>query len=188
MILRGLAIWSSVGLGHLAVLGSLWSGVPTADNAVPSLVLDLTFVAPAPSAPSSLAAPPSGNAHEVLAPALSPSRPTATVPTPRHPLPASHPPLTAPGLAATPPSFLERVEPAYPLRARRAGQDGAVTVRLRLAASGDLLAAEVVRGSGSALLDEAALIAARASRYAPARSAGHPVEAETEATYRFVLR
>ena len=55
------------------------------------------------------------------------------------------------------PAFLCRQEPAYPERARRAGAEGVVGVRLALAADGSVRQVELTRSSGSRLLDEAAL-------------------------------
>lgn len=194
MILRGLAIWSSVGLGHLAVLGVLWSGSSVAPEGRAALLLDLTFVASAPPQPSPVLPLPSGAADDTEAPAPPRSLVSVTPPSfaglPSRPL-VSRSPLPAPQaspLASTPPRFLERIEPAYPARARRAGFEGSVTVQLRLSDRGEVLSAGIVRGSGSDQLDAAALAAARASRYEPALLGGQAVPSETEATYRFELR
>ena len=87
-----------------------------------------------------------------------------------------------------PPSFLARQEPAYPERARRAGAEGVVGVRIVLAADGSVRQVELTQSSGSRLLDEAALEAARASSFAPASRNRSPVESEAVASYRFELR
>jgi protein TonB len=87
-----------------------------------------------------------------------------------------------------PPSFLFRQEPAYPERARRAGAEGVVGVRIVLAANGSVRQVELTQSSGSRLLDEAALTAARASSFAPASRNRAPVDSEAVATYRFELR
>ena len=87
-----------------------------------------------------------------------------------------------------PPSFLFRQEPAYPERARRAGAEGVVGVRIALAADGSVRAVELTQSSGSRLLDEAALAAARASTFAPASRNRTPVESEAVASYRYELR
>ena len=87
-----------------------------------------------------------------------------------------------------PPAFLCRQEPAYPERARRAGIEGVVGVRIALAADGGVRQAELTRSSGSRLLDEAALAAARSSTFAPASRNRSPVASEAEASYRFELR
>ena len=207
MILRGLAIWSSVGIGHLAVLGSLWSGSSTTGAGPAPLLLDLRFVpvatpaSPASSRPQSprplipqgidaisLPDPASFLPAAASAAPASPFVPSAN-PSPFAPVPQPAGEAVAPShVLATPPRFQARVEPSYPPRARRAGVEGVVTVRLRLSAEGRLLAAEVAVGSGEPLLDEAALAAARASRYAPATQGGLPVASETTADYRFELR
>lgn len=196
MILRGLAIWSSVGIGHLAVLGSIWSVSPAPENGASPLLLDLHLVAPA--APRSPLPPPAVDQPAARRPAEG----LAIAPVPRPISPPAARPLSAAitplhpvgdvsdvrGVVATPPRFLARVEPAYPPRARRAGAEGVVTIRLRLSAAGRVLEAEVAAGSGEPLLDQAALAAALASRYEPATQGGQPVVSETTADYRFELR
>ena len=87
-----------------------------------------------------------------------------------------------------PPSFLFRQEPAYPERARRAGVEGVVGVRIALAADGAVRQVELTQSSGSRHLDEAALAAARASTFSPASRNQSPVGAEAVASYRFELR
>jgi protein TonB len=87
-----------------------------------------------------------------------------------------------------PPSFLFRQEPAYPERARRAGVEGVVGVRIALAADGSVRQVELTQSSGSRHLDEAALTAARASTFAPALRNRTPVESEAVASYRYELR
>ncbi len=87
-----------------------------------------------------------------------------------------------------PPSFLSRQEPAYPERARRAGVEGVVGVRIALAPDGSVRQVELTQSSGSRLLDEAALAAARTSTFAPASRNRTPVESEAVASYRFELR
>ncbi len=87
-----------------------------------------------------------------------------------------------------PPSFLSRHEPAYPERARRAGVEGVVGVRIALAPDGSVRQVELTQSSGSRLLDEAALAAARASTFSPASRNRTLVEAEAVASYRFELR
>ena len=87
-----------------------------------------------------------------------------------------------------PPAFRARQEPAYPERARRAGVAGVVVVRIVLAADGAVRQVEVAASSGSRLLDEAALAAARTSTFEPATRDRAPVESEAVANYRFELR
>lgn len=87
-----------------------------------------------------------------------------------------------------PPAFRARQEPAYPERARRAGVAGVVGVRIALAADGTVRQVEVTASSGSRLLDEAALEAARTSTFEPATRNRAPVASEAVANYRFELR
>ncbi|MEI6246990.1 MAG: TonB family protein [Verrucomicrobiota bacterium] len=87
-----------------------------------------------------------------------------------------------------PPQFRVRTEPAYPERARRAGVEGRVTVRLHLSASGEVLTAQIAVSSGSASLDAAALQAAQASRFTPARIGEGFIPSDASATYRFELK
>jgi protein TonB len=87
-----------------------------------------------------------------------------------------------------PPAFRVRQEPAYPERARRAGVAGVVGVRIALAADGSVRAVELTASSGSRLLDEAALEAARSSTFEPATRGRAPVSSEAVASYRFELR
>ncbi len=87
-----------------------------------------------------------------------------------------------------PPAFRVRQEPAYPERARRAGVAGVVGVRIALAADGSVREVELTASSGSRLLDEAALEAARSSTFEPATLGRAPVASEADASYRFELR
>jgi protein TonB len=87
-----------------------------------------------------------------------------------------------------PPSFLFRQEPAYPERAHRAGVEGVVGVRIALAPDGSVRQVELTQSSGSRLLDEAALAAARASTFTPASRNQEAVASEAVASYRFELR
>lgn len=98
--------------------------------------------------------------------------------------------VSRPALAPAflPPQFRVRVEPTYPERARRAGVEGRVTVRLRISAAGEVLSADLAASSGSASLDAAALSAAQASRFTPAQAEAGAVPSEATATYRFELK
>lgn len=187
---RVTAIWCGVGIGHLAALGWIWGaeGVPMSRG--DGIVLVELLPAERPEVPL---------ARLASRPVLPPEAPVAPADEPRAtPLAAAEPAVeSAPSraLAApigsappSPPEFIERVEPVYPRSARLAGIEGAVRIRLRLDAEGRLEEAVVAESSGSPALDDAALAAARASRYAPARLGSRALAAETEATYRFRLR
>jgi protein TonB len=209
---RHLLIWSAVASGHLAAIAAVWMGgafgvseaareggmvlvtlvtepvalpgeakggvalgaglpVPVAMNipvAVPSAVPSAAPLVASPtiaSVPTSIAAVAVATKGELLAAAPAP---VAEV--------------------FVPPSFLSRHEPAYPERARRAGVEGVVGVRIALAPDGSVRQVELTQSSGSRLLDEAALAAARASTFSPASRNRSPVEAEAVASYRFELR
>lgn len=187
--LRAAVIWTGVGVGHVAALGFLW-GRSDVGRAEGQGVLVLSLLAPvAPpallaAAPAPMPRPREGAGVADLAPrSTDVSRPVPV----EAPLAAAAPaPSASPALE--PARFLSRVEPDYPREARLTGAEGLARVRLRLAADGAVLDAAVVVSSGSRLLDDAALEAARTSRYAPARVGGLPTASETEAAYRFELR
>ena len=63
--------------------------------------------------------------------------------------------------------YLRAPEPAYPLAARRAHEEGRVDVRVLVDAGGAPQQAIVQRSSGFERLDEAALAAVRAARFVP---------------------
>jgi protein TonB len=94
--------------------------------------------------------------------------------------PAAEQKAQAPGAAPTTPSFsagyLRNPAPRYPLAARRAGEQGTVTLRALVTRDGLPARVEVEKSSGSAHLDRAALEAVRAWRFAPARLGAEPVE------------
>lgn len=201
-------IWVAVGSAHLAALGAVWLGgsVGVSEPAREGGLLMVSLVA------EPVALPGEAKGGVALGGGL-----PAAIPTPIVVVPSAEAPVVlakpsaesaasmAPVVVATrgevlaavpapvaeafvPPAFRFRQEPAYPERARRAGAEGVVGVRLRLAADGAVRSVELTQGSGSRLLDEAALAAARASTFAPASRNGSPVEAEAVACYRFELR
>jgi len=55
--------------------------------------------------------------------------------------------------------------PEYPRQARRRGWQGVVDLRLRLNGAGRVTAVEIARESGFSVLDDAAVAAARRSRF-----------------------
>ena len=80
------------------------------------------------------------------------------------------------------------MQSAIEYNARRAGAEGEVSVKITLTPRGEVDRVELIRSSGSRWLDEAALAAARSSRFTGAVRNGTPVTAEALATYRFELR
>ena len=79
-----------------------------------------------------------------------------------------------------PPSFnaayLSNLAPPYPVAARRAGEQGTVTLRVRVTREGLASRVAVEKSSGSPHLDAAALEAVKAWRFAPARQGADAVE------------
>lgn len=94
-------------------------------------------------------------------------------------------PESAPRVASlalqTPPSFsasyLRNPAPRYPLAARRAGEQGTVTLKVLVASDGLPRRIEIEKTSGSTHLDTAALEAVRQWRFVPARRG--PVQIES---------
>lgn len=76
------------------------------------------------------------------------------------------------------------VKPAYPAAARAAQAAGAVNVQVTFNEEGDVISATAV--SGHPLLREAAVEAARASKFAPTRLAGQLVKVTGVIVYNFV--
>jgi protein TonB len=201
-------IWTAVAGVHLAAVAAVWMGgaVGVSEASREGGMVLVTLVAepvalpgeakggvalgaglPIPVTPSLAATVPSVTPVVSSQPAASPSVPAAaaTVPTQGQVLAVAPSPVAE---VFVPPSFLFRQEPAYPERARRAGAEGVVGVRIALASDGSVRQVELTQSSGSRLLDEAALAAARASSFAPASRNRAPVDSEAVASYRFELR
>lgn len=85
------------------------------------------------------------------------------------------------------PRFINRVMPRYPELARRRGREGLVMLRLTIDSTGALRDAQIVEKAGFGF-DEAALAAAGASTYSPARQAGRPVDCVSLLPIRFALK
>ena len=83
-------------------------------------------------------------------------------------------------IAPTPPNFsaayLKNPAPSYPLASRRAGEQGTVTLRVRVTREGLPERVSVEKTSGSRRLDTAALDAVRSWRFVPARRGETPIE------------
>lgn len=91
------------------------------------------------------------------------------------------------GAARVEARLLEGAAPDYSSEARREGVEGVVVLALTLDASGHVEQARVIRGLGYGL-DEAALRAARETRWAAATLDGAPVRSFRRFTVRFTLR
>ena len=73
------------------------------------------------------------------------------------------------GVPVTPPRVLSAAQPKYPSSARNAGIEGVVGVKMLVNANGKVEEASVVRSSGNAALDEAAVAAVYKWRFSPAK-------------------
>ena len=73
------------------------------------------------------------------------------------------------GVPVTPPRVVSAVQPKYPSSARSAGVEGVVGVKMLVNATGKVENAFVVRSSGNAALDEAAVAAVYKWRFSPAK-------------------
>ena len=93
---------------------------------------------------------------------------------------AASAPTVAPRQARldAPPKPRRNIKPDYPKGARQRGEQGDVVLEIRVNAEGTVDGVKVAVSSGFVELDEAAIKAARAARFSPARS-GHDAVAST---------
>lgn len=85
------------------------------------------------------------------------------------------------------PAVARVVEPVYPRSARRAGHEGKVIVEVMVLANGRVGDVAVVESSGYGELDEAAVKAAKKSRFVAATLGGVAVDSQKRLAFRFVL-
>ena len=83
--------------------------------------------------------------------------------------------------------YLASPMPAYPLAARRLGEEGVVLVRVQVDVDGQPGALRVVEGSGFVELDHAALAALRTWRFLPAQRGGERLPGVIDVPVRFRL-
>jgi protein TonB len=130
----------------------------------------------------------------LTAPPEAPRTPSA-VPEQR-PAPPPDPPRAQPAPAVAPApvtsprsdaAYLNNPRPAYPLAARRRGDQGTVYVRVVVTAEGLAASVTLDRSSGHPSLDEAALGAVKSWRFVPARQGGQAIEAPYVAPVVFKL-
>jgi protein TonB len=84
------------------------------------------------------------------------------------------------------PRFAKRVEPRYPVQARKFGKEGVVVLLLIIDESGRLKTAEIVEKAGAGF-DEEALDAVKSSSYLPATVEGRAVPSRAMLRVRFQL-
>jgi protein TonB len=119
---------------------------------------------PAPAPVPFVAAPPEPPAPVPVA--VAPANPAPAAP-PAPPAPPPPPPAAPRTVSVSEISFLVPPAPEYPFAARRAREQGQVRVRVLVDTQGRPQQPELLRSSGFARLDEAALAAVRATRFKP---------------------
>lgn len=83
--------------------------------------------------------------------------------------------------------YLQNPKPVYPPMSRRLGEEGKVTLRVRVSAQGQPLSVEVSKSSGFPRLDDAARAAVERWRFVAARQGNQPVEASVLVPLNFTL-
>jgi periplasmic protein TonB len=85
------------------------------------------------------------------------------------------------------PQFLAKEPPEYPLIAQKMKKEGRVIVRVTIDEKGKLIKAEVVEATDE-YFKQAALEAAKSSKYLPGQRNGVPVATRADIPYRFTLK
>jgi periplasmic protein TonB len=136
--------------------------------------------------PSAATEPPESEPVPTPAPVLAlpaNSGTTAAVAPPAEPAPKPVA-VTAPSFSA---AYLSNPAPAYPIAARRRGQEGVVLVEALVSESGLPKEVRLGKSSGAALLDEAAIQAVKGWKFTPARQGERAVAAWVAIPIRFKL-
>lgn len=87
-----------------------------------------------------------------------------------------------------PPQPWRAIRPVYPKRAQRRGEQGEVELEIDVEANGTVAAVSVIRSSGFSDLDEAAVRAARAATFRPARKGAEAVRSTVRQKLHFRLK
>jgi periplasmic protein TonB len=115
-----------------------------------------------------------------------------TVPIPEVDVPAEAPAAISAtqsnAVEATELQVANRVAPAYPPASLRAGEEGAVTFRVLVDERGHPLQVNVMKSSGHARLDDAAMRAVRRWVFVPPTRNGQPVRSWSRVSVRFELK
>lgn len=90
--------------------------------------------------------------------------------------------------ADMPPKSLVPIRPDYPKSSRSRGEEGDVVLSIRVAATGVAERVDVAVSSGFPDLDNAAVDAARAARFAPAKKGGKPIASIARLKLSFKLK
>lgn len=80
------------------------------------------------------------------------------------------------------------VAPPYPEEARAAGQQGTVTLRLRIGVDGRVESLKLLTSSGTPSLDESALATVKQWRFEPAHRLGRPVAMDVKTSVKFEIK
>ena len=106
------------------------------------------------------------------------------------PPPAPPAPAVAPKQAKVdaPPKPRKAIRPEYPKGPRQRGEQGDVVLEIRVTESGNVDRVEVVSSCGFPELDEAAVRAAKAARFTPAKSGSRSVASTARLTLTFRLK
>jgi len=181
VVLPGLK-WDSVEFEPAALEVRLLSTAPQPAAALPDTATEPQVepkrepekVAPKQESRQATPAPASSRPEPLVEGSFQVAPPTLPGPPPPEPKAA---PASAP---VTPPVFdaayLSNPPPGYPPAARRAGQQGTVTLRVLVKRDGLPLKVEVEKSSGSSHLDAAARDTVWGWRFVPARQGGDPIE------------
>ena len=166
-----------------------------ADEAAESESVAPNLPAPTPSQPKPPAErPPEAQPEKPLPPDPSdykfpePKETPSQIPPPSPPSPPSLSSHLAQARLDAPPRPKRTIRPEYPKGARQRGEQGNVVLEIEVGADGACTVATVVESSGFAELDEAALKAARAARFTPARAGDRPVDSTARLTLTFRLK
>jgi len=81
----------------------------------------------------------------------------------------------------------QSVSPVYPRISRRRGEEGTVTLSIKVLANGTAAEVTVLQSSGHTRLDKAALEAAQKTLFTPAQRLGRNVDSSTELSFTFRL-
>ena len=87
-----------------------------------------------------------------------------------------------------PPKPRRNIRPDYPKGARQRGEQGDVILEIRVNAEGTVDDVKVATSSGFVELDEAAVKAAKAAKFSPARSGHDPVASTARLKLQFKLK
>ena len=125
------------------------------------------------------------------------SAPAAPTPSPSAPASAQSAAPAAPSAATAPapreavyvaPVPVGKVQPNFPLLARRRGWEGTVVVRFQVDTEGEVTKVEIAESSGRSILDEEAIRAVKRRPFKPATRDGVPVTAEHTIRITFKLK